>query len=70
MKEERAKLIKSDNNDEEFAVLLDQEIGRGGFGVVYRAVDLNHKQEKLVVKVVPLENSKRESVEAELKVLR
>ncbi len=54
MNEQRAKLIKSDNNNEEFAVLLDQEIGRGGFGVVYRAVDLNSKSEKLAVKVIPL----------------
>lgn len=70
MAEEKVKLIKSDNSEEEYLVMLDHELGRGGFGTVYRAIDSKHRDQKLVVKVIPLETSKREAVERELMILR
>lgn len=38
------KLIQSANNEEEYGILIDQEVGRGNFGKVYKAVNLKNTQ--------------------------
>lgn len=57
------KLIKSSTN-EQFYMLHDEQIGKGGSGHVFRAVDLKNPSKNMVVKVIPIkEESSKIAIE-------
>lgn len=53
--QKQVKLIKSHNGQEEFAIVLDEQLGQGNFGVVRRAINMADRSQKLVAKIIPLD---------------
>lgn len=52
----KVKLVKSQNTDEEFFIYLDKMIGEGGFGTVYEACRCGDKSQRLVAKIMKIQN--------------
>lgn len=65
------KLIQSSNSEEEYGILIDQQIGKGTFGKVYKAINMNNAAEKLAAKVLPInDNKSRNIIEREFDIIK
>lgn len=70
MEKEEVKLVKSENGGEEYHILINKVVGKGGFGIVNEARAVENPKERLVVKTIGIgDESRRKVIESELSIM-